>query len=38
MELGELLTGSMLLIVGVMAVMVVAAVIFLIWRVRRSKS
>ncbi len=38
MELGELLTGSMLLIIGVMVLMVVAGVIFLIWRVRRSKS
>lgn len=38
MELGELLTGSMLLIMGVMVLMVIGAVIFLFWRMRRSKS
>jgi heme/copper-type cytochrome/quinol oxidase subunit 2 len=38
MELSELLAGSMLLIVGVMVLMVVGAVVFLIWRMRRSKS
>jgi len=38
MELGELLTGSMLSKIGVMVLLAIGAVTILIWRVGRSKS
>jgi hypothetical protein len=38
MELGELLTGSMLSKIGVMVLLAIGAVTLLIWRMGRSKS